>query len=129
MQEMFPKIGAYAIANNIKIAGSPFVLYHKWDEPNNAVMFSCAIPTSSKFETTDPDVLTGQLETFKAVKTVLNGDYDNLKEAWSQTMAYFQTNNLEFVQGGSMLESYLTDPTEVPNPADWVTEIYIEAKE
>ena len=32
MQDMFPKIGGYAIANNIKMAGSPFVIYHKWDE-------------------------------------------------------------------------------------------------
>lgn len=128
MQEMFPKIGGYAIANNIKMAGSPFVLYHKWDEANNAVMFSCAVPTSSRFETTDPDVLTGQLESFKAVKTVLNGDYENLKEAWDKTMSYIQTYNLEFAQGGPMIESYLTDPMETPNPADWITEIFIAVK-
>lgn len=125
MQEMFPKIGGYAIANNIKMAGSPFVIYHKWDEANNAVMFSCAIPTSSRFETTDPEVLTGQLESFKAVKTVLKGDYENLKEAWDKTMSYIQTNTLEFAQDGPMIESYLTDPMETPNPADWVTEIFI----
>lgn len=128
MQEMFPKIGGYAIANNIKMAGSPFVIYHKWDEANNAVMFSCAVPTSSKFETTDPEVLTGQLESFKAVKTVLNGNYEHLKEAWDKTMSYIQTNNLEFTQDGPMLESYLTDPMETPNPANWVTEIFIAVK-
>lgn len=128
MAEMFPKIGGYALANNIKMAGSPFVIYHKWDEANNAVMFSCAIPTSSKFETTDPDVLTGQLDSFKAVKTVLNGDYENLKEAWDTTMTYIQTHNLEFSETGPMIETYLTDPMETPNPANWVTEIFIAVK-
>ncbi len=128
MQEQFPKIGGYAIANNIKMAGSTFVIYHKWDEANNAVMFSCAVPTSSKFETSEPEVLTGQLESFKAVKTVLKGDYENLKEAWEKTMAYIQSNKLEIVEGGAMLESYLTDPTNHPNPADWLTEIFIEVK-
>ena len=128
MQEMFPKIGGYAMANNIKMAGSPFVIYHKWDEPNNTVMFSCAVPTSSRIETTDPEVLTGQLESFKAVKTILKGDYENLKEAWDKTMTYIQTNNLEFAENGPMIESYLTDPMETPNPADWLTEIFIAVK-
>ncbi|MFK7783136.1 GyrI-like domain-containing protein [Psychroserpens sp.] len=128
MQEMFPKIGGYAIANNIKMAGSPFVIYHKWDEANNTVMFSCAVPTSSRFETTEPEVLTGQLESFKAVKTILNGDYENLKEAWDKTMSYIQTNNLEMIDSGPMIESYLTDPMDTPNPADWITEIYIAIK-
>ncbi|MCB0382095.1 MAG: SRPBCC family protein [Psychroserpens sp.] len=128
MQEMFPKIGGYALANNIQMAGSPFVIYHKWDEVNDTVMFSCAIPTSSRFETTEPDVLTGQLESFKAVKTILKGDYENLKEAWTKTMNYIQTNHLEQTETGPMIESYLTDPTVTPNPADWLTEIFIAIK-
>ncbi|MEY8848478.1 GyrI-like domain-containing protein [Psychroserpens sp. XS_ASV72] len=125
MQEMFPKIGGYAISNNIKFAGSPFVLYHKWDEENNAVMFSCCIPTTSKVITSDPEVLTGQLDSFKAVKTVLKGNYENLKEAWDKTMGYIATNNLKIIEAGPMLEAYLNDPMEYPNPADWITEIYI----
>jgi effector-binding domain-containing protein len=128
MQLMFPEIKSYALANNIQIAGSPFVIYHKWDDANNAVMFSCAVPTSSRFETTDPDILTGQLESFKAVKTVLKGDYKNLKEAWDKTMAYIQTNNLEFSETGPMIESYITDSNNHPNPADWNTELFIAIK-
>ena len=80
MQEMLPKVGGYAISNNIRMAGAPFVIYHKWDEANDAVMFSCAIPTSSKITTTESEILTGQLQPFKTVKTILYGDYENLKE-------------------------------------------------
>ena len=69
-----PKIGAYAMTNNITMAGKPFVIYHKWDTENNTVMFSCCIPTSSRVITTESDVLTGQLDPFKAVKTVLKGN-------------------------------------------------------
>ena len=39
MKKAMPEIGAYAVSNNISFAGSPFVLYHKWDEANNAVVF------------------------------------------------------------------------------------------
>ncbi|WP_323788583.1 SRPBCC family protein [Psychroserpens sp.] len=128
MQEMLPKVGAYAIANNISMAGKPFVIYHKWDPENDAVMFSCCVPTTSKVITTEADIITGQLDPFKTVKTVLKGDYENLQEAWDKTMAYIETNNLVQTETGPMIESYLTDPISQPNPAEWITEIFIAIK-
>lgn len=128
MQEMLPKVGGYAIANNIRMAGAPFVIYHKWDEANDAVMFSCAIPTTSKITTNESEILTGQLESFKAVKATLYGDYKNLKETWDSAMKYATDNNLEVIENGPMLEVYLTDPTSQSNPANWITEVYIAVK-
>lgn len=128
MKTMLPKVGAYAMTHNVTMAGPPFILYHKWDEENNAVMFSTCVPTNSKVTTDEADILTGKLESFRAVKTVLKGNYSNLKEAWETTMAYIADNNLEMVAGGSMLETYLTDPMSELNPAKWVTEIYVEVK-
>ncbi|OUR96068.1 transcription activator effector-binding protein [Flavobacteriales bacterium 33_180_T64] len=125
MQEMMPKIGGYAISNNVSMAGTPFVIYHKWDLENNTVMFSCCIPTTSKITTAETDVLTGQLEPFKAVKTVLKGNYENLQEAWDKTMIYIKENNLVQPETGPALESYLTDPISTSNPANWITEIYL----
>ena len=128
MTAMLPKVGAYAITHNVTMAGPPFILYHKWDEENDTVMFSTCVPTNSRIITDEAEILTGNLESFRAVKTVLRGNYDNLKEAWDTTMAYISTNNLEMVEGGSMLETYLTDPMNELNPAKWVTEIYVEVK-
>ncbi|MBU2927287.1 SRPBCC family protein [Winogradskyella psychrotolerans] len=128
MTSMLPKVGAYAIAHNVTMAGPPFILYHKWDEENDTVMFSTCVPTNSRIITDEAEILTGNLESFRAVKTVLTGNYDNLKEAWDTTMAYISTNNLEMVEGGSMLETYLTDPMSEQNPAKWITEIYVEVK-
>ena len=64
----------------------------------------------------------------KSSPKISDKDYDNLKEAWEKTMAYIEDNNLETVEEGTMLEIYPTDPSAVPNPADWKTEIYIEVK-
>ncbi|WP_179345628.1 SRPBCC family protein [Winogradskyella ursingii] len=128
MQQEFPKVGAYAISHNITFAGAPFVLYEKWDEENNAVIFSTCIPTNSRIISNDPEILTGQLESFKAIKTILIGDYDNLKEAWEKTMTYAENNGLNIVEGGARIEIYPTDPSQTPNPADWKTEIYIEVE-
>jgi effector-binding domain-containing protein len=125
MQEMMSRIEHYTKKNKIPTAGSPFVNYHKWDNENNAVMFSCCIPTTAQVITTESDILTGQLKPFKAIRTTLQGDYENLKEAWDATFEYIETNNLEPAEAGPMLEVYLTNPENVPNPADWITEIYI----
>lgn len=128
MKQMLPQVEAYAIANNITKAGAPFIIYHRWDEKNNAVIFSSCIPTNSRIYSEDSNILTGQLETFKAVKTTLNGDRSNIEDAWDQTMSFIATNNLEMVEGGPMLETFVTDPRREPNPAKWITEIYIAIK-
>lgn len=128
MGEMMTKVFAYAQQNNITMAGSPFSIYHKWDEENGTVMFSSCIPTTAKVIAADSNILTGQLKPFKAVKTALNGDYKNLKEAWDKTFAYIETNKLETLETGIALENYPTDPMTVQNPADWKTEIFVEVK-
>lgn len=126
IKEMLPQVGAYALTHNITMAGPPFVYYHKWDDINNAAIFSCCIPTTAKVITEDDShILTGQLEAFKAVETTLTGNYSNLKEAWDKTMSYIEDNAIEFAENGPMIETYITDPSKKPNPADWVTKIYI----
>jgi len=128
VQQMMPKLGDYAMENNIKMAGAPFNFFHKWDKDNNTVMFSCCVPTTNKIISTNPEILTGQLKSFKALKTTLKGDYENLKEAWETTMTYIAENGLQTDENGPMLEAYINNPMEQPNPADWMTEIYIALK-
>jgi len=125
---MLPKVGAYATTHNVTMAGPPFILYHKWDKENDAIIFSCCVPTNSKIIAAESGILTGKLESFRTLKTVLKGDYKNLKEAWEATMKYSADNNFEIIEGGSMLETYVTDRMSKPNPADWITEIYVEIK-
>lgn len=128
MKQMRSEVGAYAITHNVTMAGPPFISYLKWDEENDAAIFSTCIPTNSKIISNDPDILIGKLDSFRAVKTILKGDYKNLKKAWDASMTYISDNNLEMIESGSMLETYLTDPLTEQNPANWVTEIYVEIK-
>ena len=128
MGKMMSQVIAYSQENNITMAGSPFTIYHKWDEENGTVMFSSCIPTTAKVITTNSDVLTGKLKPFKALKTTLKGDYKNLKEAWDTTYEYIETNKLEVPETGIHIENYPTDPMTVPNPADWKTEIFVQVR-
>lgn len=129
MAEMMPKVGSYAMKNKITMAGPAFALYHKYDQENNAVIFSCAVPVADRVITDkDSGIQTGLLRPFKAIKTTLKGDYKNLAEAWTTTEKYIAENNLSRVEGIPALEVYTNDPMNFPNPADWVTEIYIPIK-
>ena len=47
-----------------------------------------------------------------------------LTTAWKETMMYLAKNKL--VQSNiKPFEIYTNDPGDFPNPADWITEIYI----
>jgi effector-binding domain-containing protein/ribosome-associated toxin RatA of RatAB toxin-antitoxin module len=127
---MFPEVMAYAKKNNITIVGKPFVNYSTWDEENDMVIFSCGVPINDGVVIiAESDFLIGQLPVFRTVKTTLKGDYSNLKEAWDSTMKYITDNNLEAEENGPMLETYITDATNLDNPADWITELYMAVKE
>ena len=130
MTEMFPVVTTYAQKNKITMAGPSFTLYHQIDTENNAVIFSCAVPVTERVITeANSGIQTGMLKPFKAVKTTLNGDYENLKETWETAYGYLTDNNLQPIEGSAVLEVYLTDPMSTPNPANWITEIYIPVKE
>lgn len=129
IDDLLPKVKKYAQENNIAISGFPFINYHSYDVENNAVMFSCCIPTTSKVITNQPDILTGQLEPFRTLKTTLKGDYTNLKEAWDMSMKYITNSGNTVADNGPMLEVYLNDSSIITNPAEWKTEIYIALKD
>ncbi|MDW5290510.1 SRPBCC family protein [Formosa sp. PL04] len=129
VQAMMPEITNYVTENHIAMAGFPFVLYHKWDKENNAVIFSCCVPTSTQVITTNPNILTGMLPAFKTLKTTLKGDYDYLDKAWDLTFQHLNTNSLEQAKSNIMLETFVTNPKYKINPADWITEIYVALEE
>lgn len=129
VSQMLPKVVKYAEENHITQAGSPFVNYIKWDVENNAAIFACCVPTSERVITTEGDIITGELPSFKAIKTTLKGNYSNLKEAWETSMKYIPKQGFEFAENGLMIEAYITDKKNTPNPANYITEIYIAIKD
>ena len=74
---------------------------------------------------TGSEILTGYLEPQKVVKTTLKGHHKNVSEAWESTYRYIEENNLLVDPDGQPFEIFITDISEVDNPALWVTEIYI----
>jgi effector-binding domain-containing protein len=125
MAPMMGKVSGFMERNKIAMAGMPFTIYNEWDTTNGSVIFSTAIPTRDRIIVTEGDVLCGYMEPTAAVKTVLMGNYTNLAEAYTKAQAYVAENNLIIDPAKQMFEVYNTDPEQVPNPAEWRTEIYI----
>lgn len=126
VEESMKQVQDFASANNITPSGAPFIIYHKWDEQNDAVVLSTCIPTSGKVITTvETDVLTGELAAFTALKTTLTGNYTFLKNAWEKAMQHINENKLLEDPNISPIEVYTKESADYPNPSEWETEIYI----
>jgi effector-binding domain-containing protein len=53
--------------------------------------------------------------------TIHKGSYDTLNLAHEAVQTWILENHEE--AGGAPWEVYITDPSEVPNPNEWLTEI------
>ncbi len=126
MGPMLGQIAGYMDTNNINSAGMPFTIYNEINEQNGTVIFSAAIPVAARVITPEGSpVLCNYMAPVSALKTTLKGNYDNLPEAYEAAKSYLATNNLLRDNSRNMFEVYANDPGEVPNPSDWITEIYI----
>jgi predicted transcriptional regulator YdeE len=127
LQEMMQKLDKYVASNAVRLMGSPFTIYHKYDQENGTAMFSVAYPISERIITEKGSkVLTGFMERGKYFKTVLKGSYQNATEAWEE--AYSEVGNLtnfRMLDTGESFEVYVNNMGNTPNPADLVTEIYL----
>lgn len=127
--KIIPQVELYMEQNNIAISGSPMTVFNHIDEASGTVIISCGIPTSSRVITpAEIDVLSGFLPSQKVVKTTLKGNYDHLPEAWAAAKNFVAENNYELNKEANPFEVYVTDPEKTPNPAEWITEVYIPIK-
>lgn len=127
MGENFGAIMMFMGKSNIKQSGMPLTVYNDMSSAN--VIMSNGIPVKERVEVpADSDVSIGYIPNIKVLKTTLKGNYTNLPKAWEATMKHIKENGLEQAEH-KPFEIYTTDPGNVPNPKNWVTEIYIPIKE
>lgn len=128
-EQIIPKVRSYMQDNNINASGDPMTIYNTYDPENNSAIISSAIPTSTRvIVPQDSDVLSGFMPAQTVVKTTLKGNYKNLQEAWAKANDYLSENDYERQEDSPTFEIYLKGPAEEPNPAEWVTELYIPIK-
>lgn len=124
MGENYGGITSFMSENNIAITGMPFTIYNETLE-NGDVIMTNALPVREKIIVAgDANVFSGYMPTVTAVKATLKGNYVKLGEAWATAMQYVQDQGYT-LSSEKPFEVYVTDPQNHPNPANWVTEIYV----
>lgn len=128
MAKQYADILNYMNSNTIPMSGMPFTIYLQMDRSNGEVIMSNAIPVNNEVTVAeDSTILCGFMERTSALKVTLKGNYTNLQEAWDIAYKHLKDNQLEASEI-SPFEIYVNDPGDVPNPANWITEIFIPIK-
>ncbi|WP_299114974.1 SRPBCC family protein [uncultured Winogradskyella sp.] len=128
MGKQYGEIMSYMAKNDVVQTGMPFTIYNEMNDANNNIIMSQAIPVQNKVEIAQgSEILCGYIPKTKVFKTTLKGNYTNLPKAWESAMTYIAKNNLQQSEL-KPFEIYQTDPGNYPNPADWITEVYIPIK-
>src|SRR5690606_30208784 len=86
---MMSRLEYLANKNKLPLSGDPFVIYQSEDKDKNTVTFLVGIPVADEiFVAPDSDVAFSKLTGYRAVKTLLIGDYSHLNHARSSTLSY-----------------------------------------
>lgn len=112
--------------NKIALVGKPFVMFNRYDVPNDIATISICIPVSQQiFVSPESDVSSGEIIAFTCLKTTLIGDYSHTKEAWAKAQKYISDNGLKQNYAGNITEVHIKTIDDIKQPSKWITEIYI----
>ena len=123
LAECLPHVFGYAMGNAMAPAGHPFV--RQVETSPAFVTIDAGVPlveAPAEAPPADTEILAGELQAGPAATTIHTGPYEGLGDAYAALDRWFETEGR--VRGGAPWEQYLTDPGEVPDPAEWQTQIF-----
>lgn len=112
-------------SKNIETAGMPCGLYFVWDMENNRTDMAGAIPVKTKAEI--EGFTTFELPAGKALTVDYYGDYSGSEAAHNAIDRYAEANGIR--TGMPVVEEYVTDPEQEPDPSRWLTRIFYPIEE
>ncbi|MBV7340068.1 helix-turn-helix domain-containing protein [Chloroflexi bacterium TSY] len=124
LASMFGPVFQFATAQGIPFAGPPTARYVSFGP--GLVTIEAGMPIAGHAAGTE-DIMVGSLVGGSVVSTIHKGPYDSLNLGHEAIQQWMMENNEE--SGGAPWETYITDPGEVPDPTEWLTEIIHPLKE
>lgn len=116
--QLLPKVFGYATESGATMVGPPFVRYTEFSE--NEIAIEAGMPVAPG-AAGKGDIELGELPAGPAASTIHTGPYDGLRDAHEAVEAWIRTQGTS--PSGAPWEVYLTDPGEVPDPANWKTQV------
>jgi effector-binding domain-containing protein len=124
---LVPEILGWAKAHGAREAGPVFFNYTAM-EPGQKMQMEVGVPIVAPVPG-DERVVIGTLPGGRYATVTWTGPYDQLRSAHESLHQWLAKQNVPKQSlgaaddGTTLLEIYITDPDEVADPADWVTEI------
>ena len=118
LASMLVPVFQYATAQGIPFAGFPTARYVSFGP--GLITIEAGMPVGGPAEGTE-EIMVGSLVGGDVVSTIHKGPYDTLNQGHEAIQQWMLENNE--VAAGAPWEVYITDPGEVPDPADWQTEL------
>ena len=118
LAQILPHVFAYASGNAVPLVGPPFCRYRDWSPSGVTVEGGLPIGAPHRGE---GDIVGDTWPAREVAATIHVGPYDSLNHAYTAVEAWLQERGLATTE--EPYEVYLTDPGQVPDPAEWRTEI------
>lgn len=115
---MLVPVFQYATANGIPFAGPPTARYVSFGP--GLITLEAGMPIAAAADG-EGEIMIGALVGGDVASTMHKGPYDTLNLAHEAVQVWLAENGEE--SSGAPWEVYVTDPGEVPDPAEWLTEI------
>jgi len=115
----FGKTYPFAMRVGAPLAGRPFIRYLSTGPGLFSIEGGCVVASAIPGE---GDVEASTLPGGPALVAMHGGSYDTLTDTYAAMHRWAEQNGFDV--GGAPWESYVTDPAEHPDPADWRTEVY-----
>jgi AraC family transcriptional regulator len=109
----------YSQRVGLAVAGRPFTRYLSTGPGLFNIEVGVPVVTAA---TGDGDVEAGSLPGGRVAVAMHGGPYDQLTETYAALERWIEANGYRI--GGPPWESYITDPADLPDAADWRTEVY-----
>jgi len=109
----------------LQMAGHPSGLFYSYDIQKGTTDMAAGIPISEHVNIKGTS--SQSFENRRALVIDYYGDYANTESAHEAIDAYMADRNINYEW--PVIEEYVTDPSEEPNPEKWLTKIYYYIKE
>lgn len=104
------------------VQGPPLAIFHEWNEEEGTTEVEFALNVQSEKPGNDT-ISNGMTYSGPTVMMRFQGPYEKTGEGHDAIMDYINNNNMTIA--GAPYEVYVSDPAEVENENDLITEIYV----
>lgn len=118
LADVLPRVFAYAMEMGFSIAGPPLCRYSGWT--SGGVTICAGVPVSQGVDASG-SVTAMTIPAGTYVVSVHTGDYESIDQTHAAIEEWAATRKRSIE--ATSYEVYLTDPDEVPDPANWQTEV------